>query len=188
MADPPRGVGHICLVVWADDARCELAVGLIRIREEILVGGNQDRKKTIQPPRRRDELRWLVPRSRVLPANFLLQLPAQDRDAILRFKGGDARARELFRRCEGVIIQRHTIESIGQQVDESRRFRGETRQALLSEGFEILNGHWKHHRARAAELGGPVPRSSREWVCLRTDGSTSARLQSRHDARPATLW
>ena len=33
--------------------------------------------------------------------------------------------------------------------------------------------------ARAAELGGPVPKRSQEWVCLRSDGSTPARLAQR---------
>jgi len=176
---PREAVGHICLLVWADDPACELAVGLIRIRQEILVGGNQDQKKTIQSPRGRGEIRWILPRSRVLPPNFLLQLSAVERRAILMLKGGDARARELFKRCEGVIIYRHTIESIGQQVDESRRFRGETRQTLRDEGFEVLNDHWKAQRARAAALGGPIPRTSKEWICLRSDGSTPARVHAR---------
>jgi hypothetical protein len=176
---PLEAVGHVCLLVWAHDPGSELAVGLIRIRKEILVGGNRDQKKTIQSPQGRSEIRWLVPRGAVLPPNFLLQLPPPDRNAILAFRGGDARARELFKRCEGLIIRRHTIESIGQQVDESRRFRGETRKALLDEGFEVLNGHWRAQRARAAQLGGPVPQNSKEWVCLRSDGSTPERLRDK---------
>lgn len=176
---PIEAVGHICLLAWANDPTSELAAGLLRIRDEILVGRNRDQKRIIQSPRGRGEIRWLVPKSGVLPSNFLLQLPPSDRNAILAFKGGDARARELFKRCEGIIIHRHTIESIGQQVDESRRFRGETRKALREEGFEVLNGHWKDQRARAAELGGPIPQKSSEWVCLRSDGSTLRRLRDK---------
>jgi hypothetical protein len=180
---PREAVGHVCLLVWGCDDDCELAVGVLRIREEILVGGNQDKKRSIQSPGGRSEIRWLIPRTESLPPNFLLHLPDEDRKAILGHKGGDARARELFLRCEGVIIRRHTIESIGQQIDEARRFRGETRQEMLDLGFEVLNGHWKPHRARALELGGVVLTDSTEWVCLRTDGSTPHRLAAKPQQR-----
>lgn len=176
---PREAVGHVCLLVWASDDDCEFAAGVLRIREDILVGGNQDKKRSIQSPEGRGEIRWLVPRTDSLPPNFLLQLPDEDRKAILGHKGGDARARELFLRCEGVIIRRHTIESIGQQIDEARRFRGETRRDMRDLGFEVLNGHWKDHRARALELGGVVLTDNTEWVCLRTDGSTPRRLEGR---------
>ncbi len=180
---PREAVGHICLLVWASDTTCEFAVGLLRAREDILVGGNQDKKRTIQSPGGRDQIRWMVPRTNSLPPNFLLQLPDEDRRAILGQRGGDARARELFLRCEGVVITRHTIESIGQQIDEARRFRGETRQEMRELGFEVLNGHWKSDRARALELGGVVLTNSTEWVCLRTDGSTPRRLEERPQQR-----
>lgn len=185
---PREAVGHICLLVWATDETQEMAVGLIRISAEILVGGNQDKKKTIQSPGGLSRVVWLVSRCASLPQNFVLHLPQVDRAAILAAPGGDARARELFRRCEGVILPRHTIESIGQQVDEGRRFRGETRKRLKSEGFEVLNGHWKDQRARAAELGGPVPHGSSEWVCLRSDGSTPSRVRARSRASSDTLF
>ena len=176
---PLEAVGHICLLVWADDPSNQMSVGLVRITDDILVGGNRDGKRTIQSPGGREKIRWIVPPGPGLPPNFLLHLAASDRGAILAHKGGDARARELFIRCEGIIIHRHTIESIGQQIDESRRFRGETKQRMLAEGFEILNGHWSDQKARAAELGGPVPQGSKQWVCLRSDGSTPARLAAK---------
>lgn len=176
---PKQAVGHICLLVWGSDAYQECATGLIRIREEILVGGNQDKKRSIQSPEGRDEVRWLVPRGSSLPENFIFHLDPADRQAILSQRGGDARARELFIRCEGVLITRHTIASIGQQLDEARRFRGETRHRLLEMGFEVLNGHRKEQRKRAEALGGPVPQRSSEWVCLRSDGSTPRRLAAK---------
>lgn len=180
---PREAVGHVCLLVWACDDDCEFAVGVLRIREDILVGGNQDKKRKIQSPEGRGEIRWLVPRTNALPPNFLLQLPDEDRQAILGHKGGDARARELFLRCEGVVIRRHTIESIGQQIDEARRFRGETRQNMRNLGFEVLNGHWRADRTRALDLGGVVIANHTEWVCLRTDGSTPRRLEEKPKQR-----
>ena len=47
---PMEAVNHLCLLVWADDGTSELAVGLIRTHDEILVGGNQDKKRNIQSP------------------------------------------------------------------------------------------------------------------------------------------
>lgn len=164
---PREAVGHICLVVWAKDETREFAVGLIRIREEILVGGNQDKKRTIQSPGGRSEIRWLVPLMPSLPKNFLERLRAVDRDAILGHRGGDDRLTELFIRCEGEIIKRHTIESVAQQKDALRRARA-VRPRLLPLGLELLNGNWNEHKQRAKELGGPVPADSEEWVCLRS--------------------
>lgn len=175
---PPEAIGQICLLVHGDDVTGEMAVGLLRIRDEILVGGNRDLKRTIQRPGGIGEVRWLVEPGTPLPENFLMSLRKEDRDAILAPSGGDARAFELFKRCEGLIIQRHVIESVGQQVDEARRFRGETRKRLLEEGFEVLNGHWKKSQVRAWELGGVKLTDNREWVCLRSDGSSPARREA----------
>jgi hypothetical protein len=172
---PPEAIGHICLLVYGDDIVGNMAVGLLRIRDSILVGGNRDAKRTLKSPEGINEVRWLVERDTAIPENFLMSLRKQDRDSILAPRGGNARARQLFKRCEGMIIYRHTIESIGQQVDEARRFRGETRQKLYEEGFEVLNGHWKKHRERAKKLGCHDLTDKTQWVCLRTDGSTPRR-------------
>lgn len=182
---PPEAVGHICLLIYGDDVKNEMAVGILRIRDEILVGGNRDAKRTIQSPGGIGEIRWLVKRRTLVPDNFLMSLRKQDRDAILAPRGGNARAEELFKRCEGMVIHRHTIESIGQQVDEARRFRGETRQKLLDEGFEVLNGHWKRDRARAWELGKVELTNSSQWVCLRSDGSSPERRAALEPIRKA---
>jgi hypothetical protein len=182
---PNEAAGHICLLVHGDDVTGQMAVGLLRIREEILVGGNRDQKRTVQRPGGLGETRWIVPPGSPLPENFLMSLRKRDRDAILAPRGGDQRARELFKRCEGLVIYRHTIESIGQQLDEARRFRGETRARLLQEGFEVLNGHWKKDRDRALELGGIQLTHRSQWVCLRTDGSTPARRAELEPIRQA---
>jgi hypothetical protein len=175
---PREAVGHICLVVWGNDDTRGFAVGLIRIREDILVGGNQDKKRTIQSPGGISEIRWLVPTTKSLPENFLLHLPEADRRAILGHRGGDERLMELFKRCEGIILTRHTIHSVGQQVDAARRARA-ARPRLNALGLELLNGHWKKHKALAKKLGGPVPKTAEEWVVLRSDGSTPRRMAER---------
>jgi len=176
---PREAVGHICLLVYGDDLLNQLAVGLVEIEESLLVGGNRDQKRTIQRPRGINAIRWVIaPGEAKPPENFLMSLGKADRDAILAPRGGDLRAIQLFWRCEGIVLNRRVLEAVGQQVDEARRFRGETRAQLAAEGLEVLNGHWKKDRRRALELGGPVISNSSEWVALRSDGSTPDRLKS----------
>jgi hypothetical protein len=170
---PMEAVDHICLLVWSSEKTNELAVGLLRTHDEILVGGNQDKKRNIQSPHGRSRIRWIVDRGSHLPPNFLLHLTPDDRAAILSQRGGEARAAELFRRCEGVVIPRHTVDAIGQQTDSARRARA-VRSQLKEAGWEILNGTWISDRRRAQELGGPIPKPG-EWVSLRSDGSSQRR-------------
>ncbi|BCJ51842.1 hypothetical protein Asp14428_33170 [Actinoplanes sp. NBRC 14428] len=84
---PPEATGHICLLVYGDDIAGDMAVGLLRIREEILVGGNRDAKRTIQSPGGISEIRWLIQPGTPIPENFLMNLRKQDRDAILAPRG-----------------------------------------------------------------------------------------------------
>jgi hypothetical protein len=173
---PKEAVGHICLLIYGDDLDNKMAVGVIRITEDILVGGNRDLKRTIQRPEGLARAQWIISAGQgTLPENFLMSISKTDRDAILAPRGGNARAIELFKRCEGIVIHRRVIEAIGQQIDEARRFRGEARAELARQGYEVLNGHWKENRARAAELGGPEIVDSTQWLALRTDGSTPER-------------
>lgn len=176
---PPEAVGHLCLLVWADDAESSFAVGLFLAKNEVLthINGNRDRKRKIQRPEGLATVRWLVPRGTRLPPNVLLRLPPADRDAILAPTGGDDRMAELFRRCEGVVLKRHVIASVAQQDDPTRRARA-MRKRLEPEGLEIFCGYLREQKDRAAELGGPVPPTSDHWVCLRSDGSSAAKAKA----------
>jgi hypothetical protein len=191
---PTEQRGHLCLLVHANDNKHDLAVGLMRtLPEYINPGKNKDSKSSIKAAARDAHARWLIPRGPDLPTNFLLHLPRADRTAILQtHRGGVDRAFELYRRCEGVIISRHVMESVGQQRDEARRFRGGAggvRDLLDHHGFEVLNGTWIADRERAAALGGPVPRTG-ESVCLHRDGKSAERARTRGTAAvdPPTLF
>lgn len=72
---------------------------------------------------------------------------------------------ELFRRRQGTLIKRHTIESLTQQRDPTRRARGEVRTLLAKEGLDLLCGTWIKDRTRSLALGGP-PLHRGEWICL----------------------
>lgn len=162
---PTEAVGEICLLLHADDAKSTFCAGLIRISDQLLnPGANKDGKRGISRAGRA-RIYWICPPGSPLPRNFLLHMPVDDREAILAHRGGDARMLELFRRRQGVIIRRHTIVSLAQQVDPTRRARA-VRAKLQAEGLDLLNGHWADQKQRARQLGGPVPEDSTEWVCL----------------------
>ena len=186
---PTEQQGHLCLLVHADDETNQIAVGLMRTLPEYLnAGENKDKKKTIQASYRDTHIRWLIPLSDSLPENFLLHLPTDDRKAILSKKGGVARAYELYRRCEGIVISRHVMASVGQQHDDSRRFRGGkggVRESLLADSYEVLNGSWKRDRVRSVELGGPVLAMG-ESICLHQDGLSVQRAEARRGQRVGT--
>lgn len=169
-AIPKEQVGHLCLLLHADDERSEMAVGLTRTAEAVLnPGANRDGKRTITAAARDGAVRWLIAKGPGLPENFLLHLDPDDRVAILSHRGGVERAYELYKRCVGRVISRHVMEAIGQQRDDSRRFRGGrggVRDLLAAEGYVVLNGQWKADRNRSLELGGPPIRTG-ESVCLR---------------------
>ncbi len=85
---PQEAVGHVCLVLYGDDLYEDMAVGLIRVEDALLVGGNRDTKREIQSPGGRSRIRWLHARGPGLPTNFLMSLRESDREAILAPRGG----------------------------------------------------------------------------------------------------
>lgn len=188
-ANLPRCGGRICLLVHANESasahRSVMKVGLILAHEKYMrKGKNQDEKKTLLKKYRNrihylNNLRVGTP----LPPNFLLHLAETDRKKILDERaGGTERVARLLKHCEGVILKRHTIESVGQQLDPAKRVRDARNHHLLA-GYTVLNGHWSAHRQEADRLGGPVPKDADEWVCLRTVipcGETSRSLAKKN--------
>ncbi|WP_344447501.1 NaeI family type II restriction endonuclease, partial [Kitasatospora nipponensis] len=140
---PPEAVGHICLVVSADDDRSRWSAGLVRIREEILnSGSNRDLKLTIKAEHR-DQIVWLW-RDAELPENVLLHLDSDVRARIL-IPGtgkGQARLNQLFRLVHDRRIGRGVVRTPAQQVDYMARVRegskSRARPKLRTEGIIIL--------------------------------------------------
>ncbi|MEO3768284.1 NaeI family type II restriction endonuclease [Streptomyces sp. B5E4] len=175
---PPEAIGHLCLVVWADDLKSQWQAGLIRIQEEILnQKSNRDRKLTIKAEHR-NKIYWVTPDGR-LPENVLLHMPAADRDAVLAQKSGQARVNELFRRVQQRRITRNVVRTAAQQKDYMKRVRGNggARSSLRRHGILIMGDYRKHQRV-AADLQVPVPREG-EFVSVRV-----TRVQKDQDARP----
>ncbi|MEW2087102.1 NaeI family type II restriction endonuclease [Streptomyces sp. NPDC005283] len=163
---PPEAVGHLCLLVWADDYKGRWSAGLLRIQEEWLNrGNNRDMKLTVKAEHR-SKILWL--RHEVeLPENVLLHMDPDDRTAVFAPKSGQARLNELFRRAQGRRIGRNVVRTVAQQKDYMKRVRGNggARSALRGEGILIM-GDYESHRQIAERLQMPVPQEG-EFVSVR---------------------
>ncbi|MEU6584132.1 NaeI family type II restriction endonuclease [Nocardia sp. NPDC046763] len=151
---PREAMGHICLLMRANDYKQVFDVGVLRIQPNLLNNGsNQDGKKTINELGRL-EIAWLF-RNAALPPNFVLSLSPSIRDKVLGGKTGQQRITELFRHVRCVLIGRVTTQTVARQLDPMKRVR-DARIKLKDEGIAIL-GHQNEGRRIASALGLPLP-------------------------------
>ncbi len=161
---PPEAVGHICLLLWAEDLKQSWSAGLVRVRPEYLNrGANRDSKNTLNKAGRAAILP-LWENHKVLEPNLFLELPADKRERIFGARGrrgasGQARINELFRLVQGRIVRRAEIATVAQQDDSMKRARdsGGARDGLRPEGILVL-GHQDRDPLVARSLGLPVPK------------------------------
>lgn len=154
---PPESVGHLCLLVWADDQQGVWSLGIVRIENAILThSGNRDAKKTIAAAGRK-KIVWIFDQQ-PFPPNLLLQLDPSQVQAILALPNGQQRVDQIFRVAQRTIIGRAVIATLAQQDDYMKRVRGNggSRSRLQPEGIIIL-GHYKEHQQIARDLEIPVP-------------------------------
>lgn len=155
---PKEALGHICLLIRANDKKGLASVGLVRIKEEVLnPGKNQDLKGTISQEGR-NTIRWLFVDS-PMQINQLYLWPEEVISQIWSKGSGQQRLNELFRLRQGELINRQTIETVAQaKNDPMKRVRtnGGSRSYLSKEGIIIL-GHQKKHPTICRQLGIPVP-------------------------------
>ncbi|MFD9983534.1 NaeI family type II restriction endonuclease [Streptomyces massasporeus] len=163
---PPEAIGHLCLLVWADDSKSLWSAGLLRIRREWLNGGNNRDLKLTVKAEHRNKIVWLWDKAE-LPENVLLHMNPKDRDLVFSHQSGQARLNELFRLVQARRIGRNVVRTVAQQKDYMKRVRGNggARSALQKEGILIM-GDYASHQAIAAKLGVPVPREG-EFVSAR---------------------
>jgi Restriction endonuclease NaeI len=162
---PPEAIDQICLVVWADDMKSQWSLGLVRMTQSILRGGeNRDKKTSISEPGR-SAIHWLHKRAD-LPPNVLLHQPQAVIDKIFSHKSGTKRVDELFRLVQRQRIGRGTVATVAQQDDYMKRIRynGGSRSSLQPEGIIIL-GQYKSHVVIAKALGLPTPRAGESVSC-----------------------
>lgn len=161
---PPEVVGHLALLITADDDRGTWRAGLMRIEEEWLnPGRNRDAKGTLSLAGKR-RITPLWQEHQRLPANLFLQLSSDVIGKIFSATGrhgnnhGQARTNELFRQVQGRIVRRSELATVAQQDDFMKRARGNggARGTLRNEGILIL-GHQQNDPKVARALGLPVP-------------------------------
>jgi hypothetical protein len=174
---PPEAMGHLCLLVWADDYKSQWSAGILRIQEEWLnTGGNRDKKLTVKAEHR-DKIAWLWLNAQ-LPENVLLHLSETTRNRIL-LKGsrkGQKRVIELFRQVQN----RGSIRTAAQQLDYMARLRegaGRARTVLRDEGI-VIAGPYSKHQDIARQIGAEVPQRG-ESVSFRV-----AEAKPHHGDRP----
>ncbi|MDT0397405.1 MULTISPECIES: NaeI family type II restriction endonuclease [Streptomyces] len=167
---PPEAMGHLCLLVWADDYQSHWSAGIFRVRKDWLnVGSNRDKKLTLKAEHREDKVHWLW-RNAPLPENVLLHLPEATRNQIL-IEGprkGQRRVIELFRRVQNRRIGRGSVRTAAQQLDYMARLRegaGRARTVLREEGIVIV-GPYSKHQEIARQIGAEVPQRG-EFVSFR---------------------
>lgn len=173
---PKEAMGHICLLLSADDQKSSFGAGIVRISENILTnGGNRDGKRSISKSGR-SEIQWLF-RNGVMRENLLLKLGHDVRAGIMAEPAGQRRVDELFRRVQGRIVDRNTVETAAKQLDAAKRVR-DARKRLRPEGVVIL-GHQGKDPQVARSLGLAVPEKG-TWLAVRLARaeSSDARLQA----------
>ncbi|MGW3127653.1 NaeI family type II restriction endonuclease [Streptomyces sp. NPDC001123] len=181
---PPEAMGHICLLVWADDYKSQWSAGLFRVRQEWLnTGSNRDRKLTVKAEHR-NKIIWLW-HEEVLPENVLLHLPESTRNQILieGNRKGQKRVIELFRVVQNRRIGRGAVRTAAQQLDYMARLRegdGRARTVLREEGIVIV-GPYSKHQAIAEQIGAEVPRRG-EFVSFRV-----AEARPHHNDQPRVM-
>jgi hypothetical protein len=170
---PPEAIGHLCLLITANDETSSWCAGLIRVREEYLRGKpNRDSKRQLSAAGR-SRVRQLWPLHRRLAENLFLHMDPRIRERVLSAKAkrgtqhGQARTNELLRSVQRRIIRRAELATVAQQDDFMKRARGNggARTALQSEGILVL-GHQDNDPLVASALGLPVPRKG-EFVSAR---------------------
>lgn len=187
-AIPREAIGHICLLMAANDQKGVFQVGLLRTTMDTLnLGENGDGKRTVSAFGRK-KIRWMIPNGK-LPKNFLLNLKKNSPHILESIwgvsngykgsrNGGQARVNNLFRLLPGELLDRTTVVTVAMQHDGPKRVR-DARGHLKSSGYIIL-GHLKPAPQIASDLGLPIPNKG-SWV--------SARLTHVHedDDRPSTV-
>jgi len=155
---PPEAIGHICMLVWAEDtSNPKWSMGLVRIRPALLnPGNNRDAKATLNRAGR-DSILWLRENGQ-LPPNVLLQLGDNVVARIMNIRSGTQRINELFRCALLKSVGRAAVATVAQQDDYMKRIRanGGVRTALKPEGIVIL-GQYRSHALIAAALCIPIP-------------------------------
>lgn len=164
---------HVVLLVWASEIERRWEAGVVRVRNDDLFLGRQNRDgKRPLTPVGESAVRWLFDRP-TLPENLLLHIDEATRERIFNPRGergrqpsGQEKINMLFRLVQRRIVNRASVLTVAQQRDSPKRARdARLPRNLGNEGILVL-GHQENDPLVAAALGLPVPRKG-EFVSAR---------------------
>lgn len=167
---PPESVGHLCLLVTANDDAASWHAGLIRVSEEIVGSPNRDGKRKLKVTGE-SQILWLYDNHN-LPPNLLLQMSEEDRERVFtartgnRPSSGQARLKELFRTVQGEIVRRAVVCTVAMQDDSMKRARDCRLEKHLGRAGFLILGHQEQDPEVARALGLPTPSKS-QFVSIR---------------------
>jgi len=146
---------QVAMLVWGNEYTLRWATGLLRIRDDLLkpAGRQRDRKRQLNDVGK-DSILW-VHESKQMIENTLLHLPHEVALTVAGQRTGQAAIDLLFTTAQRVLVNRATIDAVGQQVDPQKRVR-DSRSRLRAEGIVVF-GHYSPHPTMAEALGLPRP-------------------------------
>lgn len=152
---PSEALGHVCILIAADELRARCYFGLFVARPEYLTGaGNRDGKKSLSASGKAHVL-WIFS-DHPYPPNFWRTIPAASVERIVSGRTGNDRVMALFREVQGIPVTRETVEGVARQKDFMRRIRADngrgTRDLLAAEGILLLSGKYDGPLIRALGL------------------------------------
>jgi hypothetical protein len=153
---PSEALGHVCILIAADELRARCYFGLFVARLDYLTKGkgNRDGKKTLSAAGFAHVL-WIFA-DHAYPPNFWRTIPAASVDRIVSGRTGNDRVMALFREVQGIPVTRETVEGVARQKDFMRRIRADngrgTRDLLAAEGILLLSGKYDGPLIRALGL------------------------------------
>lgn len=172
----PQLLGHLCLVVWANDYESAWRAGLVRATDDALrQSRNQDLKRKLNALGS-ERIRWLWAAHGRLAENPFLHMDPAVRARIFGAQSaagrstGGARLNQLCREpsMQGRILRRAVVETVGHGLDDPlkrMRANGGARDALRPEGILVL-GHQDNDPAVADALKLEPPRKG-QFVTVR---------------------
>ncbi|NQW03578.1 MAG: hypothetical protein HQ485_06075 [Acidobacteria bacterium] len=157
---PPEALGHVCVLISADEKNATFNMGLLVVRSEYLTAGaNRDAKRSISAAGRTNIL-WLF-KAAAYPKNFWLTVQPDVARLIAAGRSGNERMLTLFREIRDRPIARKVIADVAGQLDFTRRVRadgkGGTRNQLAAEGILVLSGSQLRDRELVEQLGFKAP-------------------------------
>lgn len=187
---PGEALGHVCILMGADEKKAVCYMGLFVARPEYLsLSTNQDRKRTISGEGF-GHIRWLL-RGHPYPPNFWRTVSAASIEAIVAGRTGNERLKALFRYVqERPIVRRVIEEAAAPQKDFMRRIRADgegksgTRSDLAKEGILVLSGNYNGDLIRALGLATTGPS---EFISRTVRTEDEAKL-ARHHGFPVEAW